>query len=72
MEHDVDEGIDTLDIIGYLVDTIAASSPEATVEFHHVSFVSGHVHGALKRLLPPHRGDEALLIRSFYPKQFGR
>ena len=46
------------DVCHHLVDIIAAQHPEATVEFKKVSFVAKHIHGALKRLLPPKRKEE--------------
>jgi len=46
------------DICHYLVDIVAAQHPEATVEFEKVTFVAKHIHGALKRLLPPTRKEE--------------
>ena len=67
-EHD-DEELDPQEIIHYLVDDIAASSPEAMVEFRNVSFVSGHIHGALKRLLPPQQRDEALTTHRYLQRE---
>ena len=47
------------DINDFLVDDIADQYPEATVEFKKVTFVARSIHGALKRLLPPRRREEA-------------
>ena len=40
------------DFVGFLVETVAAQYPDATVEFTDVCFVAKRVQGALKRLLP--------------------
>ncbi len=45
-------------ICHYLVDIVAAQHPDARVEFKSVAFVAKHIHGALKRLLPPNRKEE--------------
>lgn len=43
------------DTMEFLVDTVATQYPDATVEFSDMCFVTGSIHGALKRLLPPKR-----------------
>jgi hypothetical protein len=40
------------------VEDVVAQYPDATVEFKNVIFVTGSIHGALKRLLPPKRKEE--------------
>jgi len=42
----------------FLVEDVVAQYPDATVEFKNVIFVTGSIHGALKRLLPPKRKEE--------------
>lgn len=46
------------DMIHFLVETVAAEHPEATVEFKDISFVVESIHAALKWLLPPQRKQE--------------
>lgn len=59
-EGHMHEHFHTEDFITYLVDTVAVAYPDTKIEFRSVAFVSGYIHGALKRLLPPQRRDEAL------------
>jgi hypothetical protein len=49
---DDEDYVDADDVMDYLVDTVGARHPNATVEFQDVSFVVSTVHGALQRLLP--------------------
>lgn len=48
---------EVLNSLEYLVDDVADEFPDATVEFKSTSFVVRHIHGALKRLLPPKRKE---------------
>eukprot|EP00985_Skeletonema_marinoi_P032261 scaffold39084_cov200-Skeletonema_marinoi.AAC.7 len=50
-EDDYDQ--DDQHVVHFLVENVAEQYPDATVEFKTVTFVTGSIHGALKRLLPP-------------------
>jgi hypothetical protein len=50
--------VDIEDVMDYLVDTVAARHPNATVDFRTVSFNVSTVHGAIQRMLPPARKQE--------------
>lgn len=50
--------LDPDNIVGFLVEDVAAQYPNATVEFREISFVSGKIGGALKRLLTSRRKAE--------------
>jgi hypothetical protein len=43
------------DAMRFLVDGVANQYPDAIVKFRDMCFVTGSIHGALKRLLPPKR-----------------
>lgn len=53
------DDIDPDGIVDYLVDTVALRHPDAFVEFMDACFIVRHIHGALKRILPPRRIAEA-------------
>jgi hypothetical protein len=61
--NDENYRVDPPDMIRYLVETVAAQNPNATVEFLDVSFKASHVHGAFKRLLPPRRREPLRVVR---------
>jgi hypothetical protein len=46
------------DVMSFLVDGVATRYPDAIVKFRDMCFVTGSIHGALKRLLPPKRVEE--------------
>jgi hypothetical protein len=49
------DNVDPDDTMEFLVDTVATQYTDATVEFNIINFVTGSIHGALKRLVPPKR-----------------
>ena len=55
------EGVE--DLVSFLVEVGATRHPGATVEFIAVTFKVASIHGALKRLLPPHRKEEVRVDR---------
>jgi hypothetical protein len=52
------------DVMEFLVDTVAAQYPDATVEFTGMCFVTKTIRGALRRLLPPKRVKEVRAERA--------
>eukprot|EP00980_Cylindrotheca_fusiformis_P017925 scaffold5688_cov104-Cylindrotheca_fusiformis.AAC.11 len=57
-----ENSLDPYETLSYLVEDVARSFPDATVEFRSASFVSGNVHAVFQRMLPPERRAEARRI----------
>mmetsp|Transcript_9604 Transcript_9604/g.22549 ORF Transcript_9604/g.22549 Transcript_9604/m.22549 type:complete len:232 (+) Transcript_9604:494-1189(+) len=68
----IEEEFQTRDIIDYLVDSVAASFPEATVEFRQVLLRSCRIHGVAKRLLPPQQRYQTMLQSRAFDDEVSR
>ena len=52
------DNMNHVNLLNFLVDVVAVQYSNTTIEFEVVTFVTGTIHGALKRLLPPKRKEE--------------